>query len=463
MTLLKIKKISRSEFLTLSTVAASGLFMGVNACNTKKDGKASNHRAVAEAESFDGKTPQELLKQYRYYLFDDFLPFMDKYVIDHEYGGFMCNTDRDGTNITTNKTTWYEGRGIWVYSFLYRNLKKDPQYLETARKSVEFIMKNEPSGDHLWPGSFNREGKPISGPPDNIYGDLFVANGLVEYSKATGETKYWQKAKEILLKCMKIYNKPDYGYIVNYGPGGTFTLKNAPANSQRPPEELKHPKGPRVLGHWMVIIRLVSQMLESRSDAELEKIADESIDAIMNHHYNPEYDLISEVLNHDLSRPEGPFSQFVYTGHAIETMWMLLYEAVRRKDDQLFNLAAKRFKRHVEVAGDDVYGGVFRSLVNVDENIWKLDKVLWAQEEVLIGSLFILQQTGAAWAKQMFDKQWKYVTDKYPLKQYGYPLWILGADRKVTFEKHYTRVGNFHHPRHLMLNILNLERIIDKN
>ena len=43
---------------------------------------------------------------------------MEKYVIDHVYGGFMCNTDRDGTNITQDKNTWYEGRGIWVYSFL---------------------------------------------------------------------------------------------------------------------------------------------------------------------------------------------------------------------------------------------------------------------------------------------------------------------------------------------------------
>ena len=123
---------------------------------------------------------------------------MDKYVVDHKYGGFMCNTDRDGTNITQNKTAWYEGRGIWVYSFLYNKLKKDPEYLEIAGKSVEFILKNEPSGDNLWPGSFSREGKPIGDPPNNIYGDLFVANGLSEYSQASGEEKYWDKAKEIL-------------------------------------------------------------------------------------------------------------------------------------------------------------------------------------------------------------------------------------------------------------------------
>ncbi len=455
------QQMKRRKFLAGSALATPAMLLGVNACTSKNPEKPSAAATGAAADKIAGQSPAKLLEQYRYYLYDDFLPFMDKYVIDYKYGGFMCNTDRDGTNITQNKTAWYEGRGIWVYSFLYNNLKKDPKYLEVAKRSVEFIMKNEPSGDNLWPSSYSREGKPIGSPPDNIYGDLFIANGLAEYSKAVGEDRYWDKAKAILMKCMKLYNKPDYGYVVNYGPGGTFDLKTAPAKAGKNSYEVRNPKGPRVLGHWMVIVRLASQMLTHKQDPELEKIADECIDAIMNHHYNPEYDLISEVLNHDLTRPEGAFAQFVYTGHAIETLWMLMYEAVRRGDQKLFDLSAKRFKRHVEVARDDVYGGVFRSLVNVDKNIWKVDKVLWAQEEVLIGSLFIYLRSGAGWAKGMFDRQWDYVTDKYPLKQYGYPLWILSADRKVTFEKHYSRVGNFHHPRHLMLNILNLEKIIE--
>lgn len=435
----------RRKFLTGSAITSSGLLLGINSCNTKERGGVSKEPSVAGIDRLAGQTIKQLLEQYRYYLFDDFLPFMDKYVIDHKYGGFMCNTDRDGTNINQNKRAWYEGRGIWVYSFLYNKLEKNPEYLEIAGKSVEFILKNEPAGDNLWSGSFSREGKPISDPPNNIYGDLFIANGLSEYSQASGEEKYWYQAKEILLKCLKIYNKPDYACIVNYGP------------------QAEHAKGPRVLGHWMVIIRLVTQMLEYKSDPELKIIADECVDAIMNYHFNTEYNLINELLNHDLSRPEGLFSQFVYTGHAIETLWMLLYEAERREDKELFNLVAERFKRHVEIAWDDVYGGVFRALDNVNENIWKVDKVLWAQEEVLIGTLFMIEHTGDQWAKDMFARMYDYVIDKYPLKQYGYPLWILGADRKVTFEEHSTRVGNFHHPRHLMLNILSLERMKSDN
>ncbi|MGA2608223.1 MAG: hypothetical protein ABSH01_12295 [Terriglobia bacterium] len=58
--------------------------------------------------------------------------------------------------------------------------------------------------------------------------------------------------------------------------------------------------------------------------------------------------------------------------------WMLLYEAARTKNKSIFEIGAQRFRRHVEVAWDGVYGGVFCSLNNVDQNLWSLDKVLWA-------------------------------------------------------------------------------------
>lgn len=105
-------------------------------------------------------------------------------------------------------------------------------------------------------------------------------------------------------------------------------------------------------------------------------------------------------------------------------------------------------------------GGVFRSLVNVNDNIWKVDKVLWEQSEVLIGTLFLIELTGDPWAYHWFEKMYSYVMDKYPLKKYGYSLWNIDGDRKMTFVKQGKRIENYHHPRHLMLNILSLKRII---
>jgi len=401
----------------------------------------------------------QLRDQYRCDLFKDFLPFMEKYVIDPQYGGFMCDVDAKGTRLSARKTTWFEGRGIWVYSFLYRNFGRQPKYLEVASKSLQFILESKPKdNDALWPETFTREGEPLTPPATSIYGDLFVAEGLAEYSRASGEEKYWGLAKEIILKCLQIYDRPDYdpNIIASYVALNPFPFPGA-----------------RIQGVSMVLTRIISQMLEMRPDQELERIASRCVDVVLNHHYNPEFRLNNELLNHDFCRPTNELSQFVYTGHSIETLWILLFEAARRKDNRRFQICAERFQRHVEVAWDRVYGGVFRSLNNVDQNLWTLDKVLWAQEEVIIGTLFIYEQTGSPWARETFGRMFTYVHEKYPLRQYGSPLWKTAADRKVTSQSvstsstfeaeaafHVRELEHYHHPRHLMLNLLSIERMI---
>ncbi len=399
-------------------------------------------------DPFSKLSLDQMIDRYRYDLFEDFLPFMDRHVIDHDLGGFMCHTDLHGNNITQNKNSWYEGRGIWVYSFLYNEFESKDEYLETARKSAEFILYLEPKdpGD-CWPRFFSKEGEPLSEPCEDIYGDIFIAEGLAEFAHATGDSEYWDKALSILDKCMKIYDQQDYLPVI----GRTYLGSDA-----RP-----FP-GARILGHWMVFIRLCTQMLRRDSDPTLEKLADRCIDAIMTHHFNPEFDLINELIEHDLSRPNNEYAQLVYTGHALETLWMVFDEAVRRDDEGLQKQVAERFHRHFTIAHDNVYGGIFRNLQNVNENVWSVDKVLWAQEEILIGSLLIYQELKLEWSRDIFSVMYDYVYNHYPLKGHGLPLWIFSADRKVTFEGNASRIEHFHHPRHLMLNLLALEKMRDQ-
>jgi mannose/cellobiose epimerase-like protein (N-acyl-D-glucosamine 2-epimerase family) len=403
------------------------------------------------SQTYGGLTLRRLRDQYLADLFTDFLPFMEKYVIDHEVGGFMCNTDHKGVRLNENKLSWFEGRGTWVYSFLYNNLAPEKKYLDVARRSIEFTLRSKPPPGELWPKELTREGKQITSADGEIYGDIFIAEGFAEFSKATGDRRYWDMAREILFKCLDIYDRPDYRSTI----GQTYLGPNA-----------KPFPGARIQGVWMVLIRLVTQMLEMRADAEIERVADRCVEAITKHHYNPEFNLINELLNHDLTRPADEYAQLVYTGHCIENLWMLLHEAARRRDKKLFETLSGWFKRHVEVAWDDVYGGVFRNLQNVERNVWLVDKVLWAQEEVLIGSMFIIEHLGVEWAKEMFDKTYTYVREKYPLKQHGSPLWMFASDRHASYEafqKMPKRVENFHHPRHLMLNLLSIERMLKRS
>lgn len=391
----------------------------------------------------------DLHEFYRAELFDQFVPFMGKYIIDREFGGFMCHADRDGKNLSTEKVTWYIGRGIWVYSFLYTNFGHDDDCLRVARMAVDFIMKTRPATPGTaWPKRVTREGAPLTGPDTEVYGDLFIAEGLTAYSAASGDPRWLNVAKEILNRCIAVYDAPGYAPEI----GQTYLGPDA-----RP-----FP-GARVLGVWMVLVRLASQMLELEADPGIEKIAGRAIDAIVCRHLHPDFHLLNELLTHDFERPPNEYDQLVYIGHAMEALWMVMFEAERRKDESLWSTAAILFRRHVEVAWDDVYGGVFRNLRDVGRNLWDVDKVLWEQLEVMIGCLCMVEHNGDAWACGMFERMFLYVRDHFRLEQYGLPLYMFAADRKASFTPHSDRIENYHLPRYLMLSLLSVDRMLRRS
>lgn len=381
-----------------------------------------------------------LRDQYRTALFDQFLPNMDSYVVDHEYGGFLLQVDcATGELLGTDKRSWFDGRGLWVYSYLYNNFEKNPKYLEIAGKTKDLLLSLRPEGDAFWVKTYSREGKPLDGPGD-IYGNLFVAEGLAEYAIAAGEPQYRELAKQLIFSCVDRYDRPDYSYVV-----GSVGL---------PPIE-----APRILGHWMIFLSLSTQMLKHGADADLEALANRSVNAIMDHHINREHGLTNEVINHDLSTPVNGYDQFSVIGHGFETLMFVMREAERRKDDALFERASAAFKRHVEIAEDWVYGGYFHTVKNVAAYTWILDKQLWTSMEVLNGTLMLVERSGDPWAWETYMRTLNYVEEK--IIQDGYKFWPSYADRKAAVLRTKS-MENYHEPRQLMFGLQSLERMIQK-
>lgn len=435
---------------TRREVLASAAAAGAWAAMPRPAASAQQPPAASPA-TLAGMPLRALRDWYRRELFDEYLPFVERHVFDHELGGFMVSVDPQGTRVSTDKNSWMDGRGLWVHAFLYNHFGRDPRQLEICRKTAAMLMRVGPSGaDGLWPKVYTREGRALQESDGEIYGDLFIAEGLEEYAAATGEGQHARLARELVLKCAALYDRPDYRPVI----GQTYLGRDA-----RP-----FP-GARILGAWMVLLRVATQMLERRGDAQIATVTDRAVRAILDHHLNPEFDLLNELLAHDLSRPANEYAQVVYTGHAIEVLWMVLLEARRRKDDALFARASDLFRRHLAVAWDDVYGGLFRNLQHVDRNVWVVDKVLWLQEEALIGTLLVFAETGDRWARDEFSRIHAYVRETYPLRGRGIdsPMWIYAADRRVTlesFRRMPARLENYHHPRHLMLNLLALDRLL---
>jgi mannose/cellobiose epimerase-like protein (N-acyl-D-glucosamine 2-epimerase family) len=389
---------------------------------------------------------RDLEQQIRRRLFEAYLPFDQRYIVDHQLGGFCCHADRDGRRLSGEKVTWYQGRGVWVYSYLYNHFGRDQRWLDTAARAVRFLERTRPANPGaMRPLKYDRQGTPITPPDPEVYSDMFVAEGLAEFANATGERRYFDEARRLLLHCERAADSPGYAPRA-----GVACL--GPAAPSMP--------GARIVGVWMVLLRQATQMLRHhREDGELARVARRATDAILGPHYNPAWGLNREILTHDFGVPANAYGPQSHLGHSMEALWMVMDEALRRQDQALFDTAAGRFRRHVEVARDRVYGGVLENLIDVERNVWGPEKSLWCHLEVLLGALLLVERRRDPWAAELFTDLWAHLEEKWCLKRRGLPLYIFNTDRRVTFQRHSTRIENYHLPRFLMLASLALGRI----
>jgi mannose/cellobiose epimerase-like protein (N-acyl-D-glucosamine 2-epimerase family) len=312
---------------------------------------------------------------------------------------------------------------------------------------VDLLRKSEPADDALWCTRLNRDGAPAGPSSTTFPNDLAICEGLAAYAQAARSAEHLDRAGRLLRRCVAAYDRPDY----NPGGGRVFLGPDAPPTP-----------GARNIGSWMLLLRCAMQMRESDPDPTLASLIDRCIEAVIHRHHNAAFDLNNEILPHDLGKATGPFEQLVYPGHTFEISWMLLEEASARGDAALFRTVAERFRRHAEVGWDAVYGGMFHNCRNVGENRWVLEKVLWAQEEVLITALLLFEHDQSAWARELFERMNTYVRGRWTLKSHGSPLWMYAAGRRADFASFAAmpkRIENYHHPRHLMLNLRRLNRM----
>jgi hypothetical protein len=318
--------------------------------------------------------------------------------------------------------------------------------------------------DGWWAEELSRDGKvlrPFSGDTEGMY---YLAEGLHEYAVATGDDQSHEAALALLKKLFRSFDSPDFRYR-----GADFKYLWGINRSVRPQ------------GLWFLNLNVATQMLERGNDPEIAAIADRGLDAIMNRHYNPDIGLNTEMLYGDFTRPkeEAQKSRF---GHCVEALWMVMDEANRRKDNALWNTCAERIHHHLNAGWDYIYGGLSQ-WVNVDHPTyqWPVEtppgtnqqlhfvgeyeymKCLWCQNEVLVATLNVFERTRAEWAAEYFGMAYEIINRKFWQKERGYPAgYMLFADRRMTLQPHVGRQDNYHPIRQFMLNILTLDRMIQR-
>jgi N-acylglucosamine 2-epimerase len=398
-----------------------------------------------------GMTLERLRDDYRDRLFRQYLPFWEKDGIDRRYGGFMCELNDDGSVAADEKYIWYQGRGIWVYSFLYNEFGQDRRWLEIARQARDFMVKQMYAGDGKWIEKVHRDGAPMEKGGENVFGILFAALGLAEYHRAAGQKEDAELAKKSVLAALEAYDNPNYT--------DTHTVLYAGLDID--------PRGLRSQGHSMVVVGVLGGLLTHYADPQLEDLCKRHVDLIVEKFWNPEFRITNEFLRHDYGRAAGTEAHML-TGHALETLWLVMADAQRRKDQKLFELLAKRVRHLLEMCWDYVFDGFGDGnfYVHAGKNHSRGPdydiKTMWAQCEAMIACLMVLEDSAAAWAAEWYERVRAYALKVMPVARHG--VWRQAVDR---FGKDVQRAGisanrkdNYHQARMLMLNLLSLDRML---
>jgi N-acylglucosamine 2-epimerase len=405
-------------------------------------------------DRISGLTLAQLRDDYRDRLFNQYLPFWEKGGLDREHGGFVCELNDDGSVASDEKYIWYQGRGIWVYSFLFNEFDRRPEWLEIARRGREFMVKSMYAGSGKWNQKVRCDGSLLEGLGENVYGWLFAAMGLAEYHRATGQPEDLNLAKESLWAAMTAYDEPGYT--------DTHTTLYTGLDLD--------PHGLRSQGHSMVTISTLTGLLNRHQDTHLEELQRQHVDLVMRKFWNPEHRIVNEFLLHDYSRAPAAAAHML-TGHSVETLWIVMAEALRQGNRSLFDEAAGRVCRFLELCWDNECGG----WADGNYHLFATDKhpagpeygvkTMWAQCEAMVACLMILEHTGADWAREWYERLRAYTLKVMPVPGHG--VWRQAVDRSG---KDLKRVGvstnrkdNFHQARYLMLNLLSLNRMIARN
>jgi mannose/cellobiose epimerase-like protein (N-acyl-D-glucosamine 2-epimerase family) len=415
------------------------------------EGRADAAPGLALPGTLAGMTLAQLRDDYHDRIFRQYLPFWDKGAYDRRYGGFICELNDDGSVASPEKYIWYQGRAVWVYSFLYNRFGRDRHWLDIARHTRDFMLRHMYAGQGRWFDKVRPDGAVLEGVGHTVYGWLFAAAGLGEYYLAVGDSKDLELVKESVRAALAAYDEP--GYADEHTT--LYTGLDLPA------------RGLRSQGHSMVTISALTRLLAHHPDDELEHIQRRHVDHIVHDFWNPEYGIQNEYLQHDFSRA-APAAGHMLSGHSVETLWMIMDEARRRRDRTLFDTAKSRVRRILEMCWDHVFGGfgdgnfnVFGSQKHVQGPDFNV-KTMWAQCEAMVASMLALQYTAEPWAADWYQRVRQYTLKTMPVPAHG--VWRQAVDR---FGKDVKRVGvsttrkdNFHQVRYLMLNLLRLDEIL---
>ena len=107
----------------------------------------------------------------------------------------------------TTKSVWFQGRFGFICAFAYNNIAQKEEWLAASKSCVEFIEKHCFDTDGRMYFEVTAEGKPLR-KRRYVFSECFAAIAMSEYSIASGDKTYAQKALNLFKDILRFVNTP---------------------------------------------------------------------------------------------------------------------------------------------------------------------------------------------------------------------------------------------------------------
>lgn len=379
---------------------------------------------------------------YREDLVQNIMPFWMKYGLDTENGGVYTCVDRNGELMDTTKSVWFQGRFAYTCCFAYNNIEHRQEWLDAAKQTIDFIEAHCFDTDRHMFFEVTADGKPLR-KRRYVFSESFAAIAMAEYSKATDDRTYAEKAMQIFREMRKRLTTP-----------GLLEPKYLPT------VEMK--------GHsiTMILINVANVLKQVIDDPELDEQTDQSLESLINNFAHPEFKALLETVG-----PNGEFidsinGRLINPGHCIETSWFLMDVAERRGDKKLLEFALQILDWSWDWGWDEEFGGIinFRDCKGYPQQDYSQDmKFWWPQTEAIIANLYAYKLTGdEKYLKRHRQiSEWTYA--HFPDHEYGEWYGYLHRDGSVAqAAKGNIFKGPFHIPRMMIRSFMLCNEILAK-
>ena len=344
--------------------------------------------------------------RYRSDLTGNIMPFWMEHGLDRVNGGVYTCLDRDGSLMDSTKSVWFQGRFGFIAAFAYNNVERRQEWLDASKSCIDFIEKYCIDTDGHMYFEVTADGTPLR-KRRYVFSEGFAAIAMAEYSIASGDKSYAEKAMKMLEHIIYMLDTP-----------GFLSPKYLPSMEAQ--------------GHsiTMILINTASRVREALGyePEMLRQRIDRSLDAIRRYFMHPEFKALLEMVG-----PDGEFidtiaGRTINPGHCIETAWFILEEArYRGWDKSLVDMALTILDWSWEWGWDKEYGGIinFRDCRNFPSQDYAQDmKFWWPQTEAIIATLYAYRATGESryldMHRQISDWTYAHFPDYEKGEWYGY-------------------------------------------